>query len=633
MLQKISIPILIFVIASCSSGKKNTITNNDNKLKSIGKVESVSTKPIKPTQIVNYSGISGIKDTYFNNASSAINYNGTILLTDTGNNLIRQIKDNQISTFAANGQKENIAGQYTKASLNNPENIIVDSKNNIYVSTDYDQILKIDTQGNVSHFAGKYSKSGYDIAVDGQKETAMFKFISALVVDKNDEIYVADKNKIRKIGFDGKVTTVIGKDISGDQQGKADEALFNQISDIALNNENELFIVDQVNRKIKKLGVDGLITTFIPNGIIKWPSSIALTSKGYVLVFDSSDKILYAFDKQGRLRKSLKSDGLSSQDFSFHVKITVDENDNIIIPSKDFVNIIDKDAQIIQIGEDNGNRRNGIINKATFSYPYDGVFDTSGNLYVIDKGNLVIRKISADGIVSTFSGNGKYGNKVGMPQNTSFTNAEAISIDNLGNLYIIDGDFKNVQIKKIDVNGQSSIYIDPKRKNLDYKRWNDLVFDSENNLYVSDNYANKIFKFDAAGKEIQFNLSVALNGPAGLTVDKNDNLFICDSNTNRILKVSKNNDVKLIAPRGIILDEPENITIDASGNIYVTDRKRTRIIKIDQNLDAEIFLEDSSLGKNKNHNLSEYTNTLKIESFKDDIYVFDKYDNQIFKLK
>ncbi|MBA0882886.1 NHL repeat-containing protein [Flavobacterium undicola] len=634
MIKKISVSIVILVIASCSSVKKNTQANTTNKINLIEKVSGNNIKPSRSTQIINYSGIYGINDASFNVASSAINYKGSILLTDTNNNLIRQIKDNKITTYVGNGQKENIAGQYTKASLNNPENITVDSKKNIYVSVNYNQIKKIDNFGNVTHFAGKYSPGWIDGGVDSAKETASFKFISSLVVNKNDEIYVADKNKIRKIGLDGKVTTIAGGDQGGDKQGKALESLFNQISDIELNNEQELYIVDQVNGKIKKLGTDGLITTFIPKGIIKWPSSIAVSNKGFVLVFDSSDKILYVFDKQGKLIKTLKSNILASQDYSFQMKITVDEYDNVIIPSKDFINIINKDSQITKIGEKNGNCRNGIINEATFNYPYDGVFDTNGNLYVIEKGNRVIRKISEKGLVSTFSGNGKYGRTVGVAQNTSFINTEAVAIDSFGNLYVVDGDWKEVCVKKIDANGTSSVFIDPKSKNLEIGRWNDLVFDSQNNLYVSDNVKNKVFRFDSLGNIIEFNLSVKLNGPAGLAMDKNDNLFICDSNNNRIVKVSKDNKTEIIVANNyIFFDEPENITIDNLGNLYVTDRNRTRIIKMDLNLDSEIFLEESSLGKNKNHNFSEYTNTLKIEAFKNEIYVFDKYDNQISKLK
>ena len=612
-MKKVALSITILIMVSCSSVQK--IRQGD-----------------VVTKIIHYSGVPATSDTYFNNASSAIKYKNTILLTDTGNNLIRQIKDNKITTYVGNGKKENVNGRYTKASLNNPENIMMDRKKNIYVSVNFNQIQKIDSLGNVTHFAGKYSPGWIDGGVDGEREVASFKFISSLVRGRKEIIYVADGNKIRKISADGNVTTITGSNQSGDKTGKAEDALFYQISDIALNEQQDIYIVDQVNKKIKKLS-EGLVTTFVPVGIINWPTSIAVNSKGQVFVFDDSTKILYMFNSNGKLINTLNKTILASQKYSFQVKMTVDDQDNIILPSVDFINMISPDFQITQIGEKNGSCRNGTIDKATFNIPYDGVFDTTGNLYAIEKGNYDIRKISKEGFVSTFSGNGEYGDKTGSAQNTSFINMVAIAMDSYGNLYVIDGDWKDVRIKKIDANGESSIFIDPKKENLENERWNDLVFDSENNLYVSDNVKNVIYKFDSLGNRIQFDLGIRLNAPAGLAIDKNDNLFICDSNNNRILKVSRSKKTTLIIPKGIRLDEPEHITIDNSGNLYVTDKNRTRIVKIDSNLKSEIFLAESTLGKNKTHNFSEYTNTLKIESFGDAIYVFDKYDNQIFKLK
>jgi len=636
MLNKTLLFIAIFIVASCSSVKSKNQADTTNRNVSVEK-STVNKKQasIRKTQIIKFSGVSSTDDSYFNGASSVVNYKGTILVTDTGNNRIKQIKDNAIIAYAGNGQKENIEGQFTNASLKNPENIVIDSKNNIYVSVNYNQILKIDPLGNVTHFAGKYYRGSIDgeAGLDGQKEVASFKFISSLIVDDNDEIYVADKNKIRKISLDGKVTTVAGSNQSGNQLGNAEKALFNQISDIAFNKERELYIVDQVNRKVKKLDSKGMVIPFIQSGIFKWPTSIAVNSKGFLLVFDGADKIVYTFDKQGKLIETLKNSVLTSQEYSFQMKMTIDDNDNLIIPSKDFVNKINKDSQITQIGEKNGNCRNGIINKATFYIPYDGVFDAMGTLYVIEKGNIDIRKISTDGVVSVFCGNGKYGNTIGTAENTSFINTEAIANDSQGNLYVIDGDWKDVRIKKIDSNGVSSIFVVPKSENTEKQRWNDLVFDSKNNLYVSDNGKNVIHKFDSLGNVAEFKVSQTLDAPAGLAVDQDDNLFICDSNNNRIVKVSNNNKVEIITPNNdIYLDEPENITCDKLGNLYVTDKNRTRMIKIDMNLNSEIFLEESLLGKNKDNHLNEYTNTLKIESFGDAIYVFDKYDNQIFKL-
>lgn len=125
---------------------------------------------------------------------------------------------------------------------------MMDRKKNIYVSVNYNQIQKIDSLGNVTHFAGKHprekingtimltkpSQEDFQEWIDGtmdeQRETASFRFISSLVQGRKNEIYVADGNKIRKINSDGNVITITGKNQSGDKIGKAEDALFYQIS-------------------------------------------------------------------------------------------------------------------------------------------------------------------------------------------------------------------------------------------------------------------------------------------------------------------------------------------------------------------------------------------------------------------
>jgi len=402
MTQRFIAFLFSLTIISCSSSK----SNKDDK--------SFKKTSFKTADIEIYSGILNTKDSVFNVASSAIKVGNQILVTDTENNLIRKIEKNKISTYVGNGQKENREEQGILASLSNPENITIDSKKNIYVSVGYHQIYKIDNLANVTHFAGRRIRGTIDgeRGEDGQKDKASFDFIKGMIIDSNDEIFVADGNTIRKIDKNGYVSTIAGSKQKGDKTGKASECLFNQISDIALNKEKELYIVDQVNMKIKKLSPDGFVSTFVPKGLINWPCSITVDSKGMVIAFDSNAKKIYVFDQKGILIKTIKNNLLTEQEYSFQVKIKVDDKDNIILPSKDLINIIEKNGQITQFGQKYGTCNNGAIKTATYNSPFDGVFDKQGNLFVIDRANNLIRKISRDGLVSTFCGNGKYGKTV-----------------------------------------------------------------------------------------------------------------------------------------------------------------------------------------------------------------------------
>jgi sugar lactone lactonase YvrE len=636
MTKKILTCFITLIIFSCSSTKKtikeNSTTNNSIEKNSIEK-NSVA---INKTQIINYTGIDVLNHSYLRSPSIAIPFNGNILISDTGNDLIRQIKNNIISTYAGNGIKQNIDGERLNSSFNTPEDIVTDSKNNIYVVVGYDQIRKIDTNGNVTAYAGKYTPGFVEGGIDGPKDLAIFKFISALKLDSNDNIYVADKHKIRKITKEGIVTTISGQNKSGDNTGKANKALYNQIADLTINDKGDIFVVDQVNKKIKKISNKGLVSTFVDKGIFKWPSSIEIDNKGNIIVFDSSSKILFRFNNDGELINKIIDRKLTTEDYYFHVKISVDERGNILIPSENFINIIDENFQITQVGKKNGNKINGNIKDATFYIPYDGVFDKNGNLFVLDKGNYLVRKISKQGIVSNYSGNGNYGSRDGNFRTCSFKTLNAITIDQKNNLYILDGSRKNVTIRKVDTLGNTTTFIDTKQNKINWERPSDLIMDSKSNIYVSDAENNKIYKIEKSKTITEFitMADVKLNKPHGLTIDKQDNLFVCDSYNNRIVKISKEKKIEFItSSNGINFDEPENITIDDSGNLYVTDKNRTRIIKIKHNKELELFLEESSLGKNKSRKLSEYYNTLKIESHENKLFVFDKYDHKIIILK
>ncbi len=622
MTQKIIATFSFLILIGCATHKPEHL--------------QIKKEPIKRANVTVYSGVLRTNDTCFDWASSAIRSGKKILVADTENNLIRKIENNKISTYVGNGVEENKDGKGVEASINNPENIQIDTNKNVYISVNYNQIYQIDSLGNAALFSGRRYRGSIDgiAGQDGESHLVSYRFISGLAINTKNEIFVADKNSIRKIDLNGTVTTIAGNQDEGDEIGKGEEARFHQISDIALNNQQELYIIDQVNEKVKKLSQDGTVSTFIPKGLLRWPSSIAINSKGIVHIFDSANKEILMFDQKGNLLKIIKENILTSQDYTFQAKIKVDAMDNIILTSKDFVNLIDKGLKITQYGLKNGTSRNGDIKTATYKLPFDGVFDKNGNLFVLDIGNHLIRKISKEGLVTTFCGNGTYGKTVGQANFTSFEYPESIAIDNANNLYVINGAWKDVKIIKIDPNGHSSIFINPIQKTFDYERLQDLAIDSKNNLYITDSKKNIIHKFDAKGNKIEFDIPLIFNDLAGITIDNEDNLYLCDSQNNRIVKVFKNNKTQIITTNnGIILNEPENITLDKLGNIYVTDHNRTRIIKIDKNLMSSILVDEFELGNNKNNDLSEYKNTLKIEAFEDAIYVFDKYDNQILKVK
>lgn len=116
-----------------------------------------------------------------------------------------------------------------------------------------------------------------------------------------------------------------------------------------------------------------------------------------------------------------------------------------------------------------------------------------------------------------------------------------------------------------------------------------VALDSQGNVYLSDDWLNRISVFDADGNYIKhWGTSGAgegeLNGPAGLAFDQDDNLYVVDSRNHRIQKFTK--DGTFITSYGSYgsgpgqFDSPWGITVDAAGAIYVADWKNNRVQKL-----------------------------------------------------
>jgi serine/threonine-protein kinase len=244
---------------------------------------------------------------------------------------------------------------------------------------------------------------------------------------------------------------------------------------------------------------------------------------------------------------------------------------------------------------------NGPGIQASFYQPASLTMDVSGNIYVSDTGNGLIRKVGSSGEVSTLAGTAGVHNAIlGYPF--------GIAIDKAGNIYV--GDVENEQILKIAPGGFISVlagsgdmgFKDGPGFAASFNSPYGLAIDGEGNIYVADAGNNAIRKVTPAG----YVLTIAGNGapgmvngpgaqaeflsPYGIAVDAFGNVFVADTYNQLIRKVGPDGTVSTVAGGGIpgsdrpgYFASPYGIAVDASGNLYVADfdANQVRIVDAD----------------------------------------------------
>jgi sugar lactone lactonase YvrE len=136
---------------------------------------------------------------------------------------------------------------------------------------------------------------------------------------------------------------------------------------------------------------------------------------------------------------------------------------------------------------------------ASFNSPYGVAVDSSGNVYVADTNNQRIRKITPNGTVMTLAGAGDFGYADGIGTAASFGSPQGVAVDSSGNVYVADKD--NSRIRKITPNGTVTTlaggnegYADGIGTAASFYSPSGVAVDSSGNVYVADSYNHRIRK-------------------------------------------------------------------------------------------------------------------------------------------
>ncbi|MFE9399947.1 RICIN domain-containing protein [Streptomyces flavidovirens] len=306
-------------------------------------------------------------------------------------------------------------GPAVSAQFNLPYGIAVDSAGTLYVS-DYKghRVRKITTDGKISTVAGT-GTAGSD-GDGGPAISAQLNGPREVAADSAGNLYIADgdNHRVRKITTDGKISTVAGTGAEGPggDGGLATAAQLNNPRGVAVDSDGILYIADSDNNRVRKVTADGEISTVAGTGTAGsdgdgGPAISAQLNGPRGVAVDSAGNLYIADHVNNRVRK-VTADGEIST--------------------------------VAGTGTADSSGDGGLAAAARLHSPAGVVVDSVGNLYIAEYNGHRVRKVTADGEISTVAGTGTegFGGDGGPAASAQLQNPLGLAVNCVDALYVAD---------------------------------------------------------------------------------------------------------------------------------------------------------------------------------------------------
>jgi trimeric autotransporter adhesin len=329
---------------------------------------------------------------------------------------------------------------------------------------------------------------------------------------------------------------------------------------------------------------DGGLATL---GALNWPSGVAVDALGNIYIADTRNDRIRMVTKSSGIITTVAGGGTpdctgdggqaTSAGLSHPGGVAVDASGNIYIVNSycNRIQMVTKSTSIITTVAGNGTRGyggdGGLATSARLYYPNGVAVDASGNIYIADTFNLLIRMVTkSTGIITTVAGNRTlgYSGDGGLATSARLHYPYSVVADASGNIYIAD--IGNHKLRMVT------------------KSTGIITTVAGSGTTVAGNGTHG-FRGDGGLATLS-----RLYNPSGVAVDSFGNIYIADSSNSRIRMVTKSTGIiTTVAGNGTHgysgdgglaksakLNYPKNVAVDASGNLYIADLHRIRVIAL-----------------------------------------------------
>jgi hypothetical protein len=524
---------------------------------------------------LSYSGDGGLatQAALYNPWGIAVGPDGYVYIADSGNNRIRRVgppgcgPQSCIITTAVGSGTWGFGGDggpAASAVLRNPSDVAFDGAGNMLISDWGNQRIRRVVNGVINTIAGGGTLSGTGGVGDGGPAVnAVLRYPAQVTADGAGTVYITDTQQRRvRVVQNGIITTLAGTGTAGDDGdggpavnadmylpygvavGQAGDVWIATTADLAYSQHNRVRHVD-TSRIIEAavgggFGNGGAAANALvdPRGAVAMPGAGPLPdlyfadgNNNVVRYVDGRNATIYVIAGNGQAGYSGDGGPATSAMLRIPLDVAVDGNGNVYIAdtSNNAVRRVDHNGVITTVagtGQRGFTGDGGPAASAQLAAPNGVAVDATGNLYIADFNNNRVRKVGPNGVITTVAGNGTsgYGGDGGPATAASLRNPWDVVVASDGTMYIADT--FNYRIRRVDPNGIISTYAGTGVSGFggdgglatlaEINTPSGLGLDNANQLFIADTNNERVRAVDAATGVIN---SVAGSGQPGVSGD------------------------------------------------------------------------------------------------------------------
>lgn len=560
----------------------------------------------------------------------ALDSSGNIFIADTANFIIREVaaSSGTIQTIAGNGKEgySGDGGPATSAQLDDPYGVFVDGSGNIFIADTDNSIIREVSNGVINTVAGIPGSFGYT-GDGGVATAAQLDEPESVYVDGSGNIFIADTSNsvIREVvKATGDIQTVAGNgtacDVTTDPTcgdgGPATAAELNEPTGVFVDASGDIFIADTQNFVIREvtagtintvagtLGTEGSTGDNGPatSAELNYPSTMVVDGSGDIFIADTDNYVIRevtggnisAFAGNGTLAYSGDGGLATNAAMNFPGETFVDGQGDVFIADSDSSVIREVAAATGDIETVAGNGIDcdttinptcgdgGLATGAELDDPSGVFLDSSGDIFIADTENSVIREVvAATGDIQTVAGTmgmAGYAGDGGAATLAELSSPDSVVLDASGNIYIAD--HQNSAIRVVNTGSQAltvaGLTIQPGA----------IQTVAGNGTACTDPSSGCGDNGPATSAELNF--------PSGVSLDATGDIFVADTNNNAVREINSAGLIQTVAgtlglrgysgdngpPTSATLDTPSGLFVDSYGNIFIADSDNAAIREV-----------------------------------------------------